>query len=242
VTTETDLVQQLVAAQRASSRSVDQDAFAAVDRAAAYRIQIATMQALGMTPAMFKAAVAPDGSGAIAPIFAGRVGDSGKLKLSAASVTGLEVEVGVVLSRDLPPGSDRAAVEAAIGRYFAGVEICGTRFLDRPKATYDGGLADMMSAFGYVIDPGDWEHGVDLTGIDIDLEFNGTTIYGAPAKAPFGGVLESVVAYAALKSQPYPLAAGTILTTGSMCGLVPTTGPGKAVARLGGHTVEVELT
>ena len=38
------------------------------------------------------------------------------------------------------------------------------------------------------------------------------------------------------------LKAGTLITTGSLCGLVPTNGPGKGVARMGGHTVEVQLT
>lgn len=242
MTTETDLVQQLVAAQRASSRSVDQDAFAAVDRAAAYRIQAATMEALGTSPAMFKVAVAADGTGTIAPIFAGRVGDSGKLKLSSASVTGLEVEVGVVLARDLPPGSERAAVEAAIGRYYMGIEICGTRYVDRKKATYDGTLADSLSAFGYVIDPASWERGADLTGVEVELAFDGATLFSGPAKNPFGGVLDSLIAYARLAPQPYPLTAGTIVTTGTLCGLVAVPGAGKAVARMGGHTVEVELT
>ena len=66
-------------------------------------------------------------------------------------------------------------------------------------------------------------------------------IYRAPARHGFGGVLEAVVAYAGMAEQPYPLVSGTILTTGSMCGLVPVTGTGTAVAAFGGHAVTVEL-
>lgn len=241
MTTETDLARQLADAQRSGSRSVDQGALASIDRAAAYRIQLATMAALNETPGMFKLAVASVGNGAIAPIYASRVGNSGTLKLKSASVTGLEVEVGVVLGRDLPPGSNRAAVEAAVGRYYMGIEICGTRYADRTKAVYDAGLADNMSAFGYAIEPADWERKADLDGLTVDLSFAGKSIYSATAKHGFGGVLEPVVAYAKLSQQPYPLKAGAILTTGSLCGLVATSGPGLGVAKLGGHTVEVEL-
>jgi hypothetical protein len=241
VTTETDLVNALADAQRAGSKSVDQSAYSGVDRAGAYRIQHATAKALGMSPGMLKVAIAPDKIGSVAPIYTGRVGDSG-LRLSSSGVTGLEVEVGVVLARDLPPGSDAAAVEAAVGRYFMGIEVCGTRYADRTKAVYDAGLADNMSAFGYAIDPSDWEHGQNLDGLNIELTFNGETIWNKPPKHGFGTVLASLVAYAALLEQPYPLKAGTIVTTGSLCGLVPTNGPGKGVAKMGGHTVEVELT
>lgn len=241
MTIESDLAERLVDGQRSGASAVDQDAYSTIDRAAAYRVQAAVMSALGKSPAMFKAAVSPIGDGAIAPIYAGRVGDSGVLKLPSAGVVGLEVEIGLVLGRDLAPGSDRAAVEAAVGRFFMGVEICGSRYADRKRAAFDTGLADSMSAFGYVTDPRDWERGTDLDGLDLELEFGGETIFAGAPKQGFGGVLEALVACARLAGHPYPLTAGTVVTTGSLCGLVPTSGPGKAVARMGGHILEVEL-
>lgn len=241
MTTETDLAQLLIDAQRNGTRSVDQGRFSGIERPAAYGVQAAVMHGLGKTPAMFKVAVAPDGGGVIAPIYAGRVGQSGKLKLPFSATTGLEVEIGVVIGADLPPGSDRAAVEAAVNRYFMGIEICGTRYIDRKSASFDAGLADNVSALGYATDPSDWERGADLTDLDVELSFNGAGIFAGPARHPFGGVLEAVVAYAKLTEQPYPIVAGTVLTTGSLCGLVPVNGPGKGIARLGTHTVEVEL-
>mgnify|MGYP001179560724 CR=1 FL=1 len=241
MTTENELAAALAAAQSAGTKSVDQSAYATLDRAGAYRVQLATAKALGVEPAMLKVAVAPDKIGSVAPIYAGRVGDSGKTRLPSANVTGLEVEVGVELKSDLPPGSDAAAVEAAVGRYYMGIEVCGTRYADRTKSAYDVGLADNMSAFGYVIDQSTWEHDGNLEGLHIVLTFNGETIWDKPAKHGFGTVLASVIAYAALPEQPYPLKAGTLVTTGSLCGLVQTSGPGKGVAKMGGHTVEVEL-
>jgi 2-keto-4-pentenoate hydratase len=239
-TSEQRFVGALVDAQRAGAKSVDQGAYPGIDRAAAYRVQMATMTAVGATPGMFKVAVSPDATGSIAPIYASRVGNSG-LRLSAAGVTGLEVEVGLQLAKDLPAGADPATAEAAIGRYFMGIEICGTRYLDRKAAAFDVGLSDNMSAFGYALDAVDWERGQEANGLPIELTFNGETIWNAPAKHGFGTVLASFFAYAALPQQPYALKAGTLITTGSLCGLVPTNGPGKGVARMGGHTVEVEL-
>lgn len=242
MTIESELADRLIEGQRNGASAIDQDAYSGIARAAAYRVQAAVTSGLGMAPVMFKVAVSPTGDGAIAPIYAGRVGDSGVLKLASAGVVGLEVEIGLVLARDLPPRADRAAVEAAVGRYFMGIEICGSRYADRKKAPFDTGLADSMSAYGYAMGRADWERGTNLDGLELELDFRGATIFSGVPKHGFGGVLEALVAYAGLSSQPHPLAAGTVLTTGSLCGLVPTSGPGAAVARMGGHVVEVELT
>ena len=40
----------------------------------------------------------------------------------------------------------------------------------------------------------------------------------------------------------YPLKAGTVITTGSLCGLVPISGTGRVEAVLGNHTVAFSLT
>ena len=47
MTAEKDLARLLIEAQRAGRPSVEQDRFAEVDRAGAYRLQAATMAALG---------------------------------------------------------------------------------------------------------------------------------------------------------------------------------------------------
>ena len=240
MTTERDLAPLLIEAQRAGTMNADQSLLAGIDADAAYDVQRAVMAALGETAGMYKVAVAADGSGLIAPIYASRVADSGALQLPVAKTTGLEVEIGVVLDSDLPPGSDRAAVEAAVGRYFLGVEVCGSRYADRSAASPTAALADQMSAFGYVIG-GDWPRGSDISGLDVTLRVGGSEIYSAPAKHGFGGVLEALVAYAKLTQQPYPLTAGTVLTTGSMCGLVPNSATGTVVAEFGGQSVTLEL-
>lgn len=239
--TTTSLIQQLVEAQRAGTHTVDARPYAALDREAAYRVQHGVMVALGETAGLYKTAVAPDGVGAVAPIIASRVGQSGSLELPLANIIGVEVEVGVVLATDVPNGTSDVDLVEAIDHYFVGIEVCGTRYLDRALAGFNSGLADSMSAYGYVINPLERESGADLDNFDVSVEFGGKQIYSAPAKHSFGSVLASLVAYAKAQRPEYPLTAGMMVTTGSVCGLVPTAGTGHAVATLGKHRVEFDI-
>ena len=242
---EQDLIQQLAAAQRASQSNVDATLFADVDRAAAYRIQAGVLAALNEKPALIKTAVQADGVGVAAPIFASRFGRSGDFQLSRATVTGLEVEVGLVLGADISidmAKADEAAIVEAIDHYFVGVEVCATRFRDRSLSSSQAGFADNMSSYGYVIDPTERESGADIANFDVQLSLDGVQLHSGSAKHSFGTVLNSFIAYAKSQVSAYPLKAGTIITTGSLCGLVPAPGPGRVKAVLGSHTVEFTLT
>ena len=242
--TETELITLLVAAQRAGLSNVDATLFADIDRAAAYRIQAGVLAALNEAPALIKTAIQPDGVGIAAPIFASRYGQSGSLSLTIATVTGLEVEVGLVLASDVTAeiAADSAAIVEAIDHYFVGIEVCGTRYIDRRLASVQAGLADNMSSYGYVINPAERDTGADINNFDVQLTLDGVQLHAGPAKHSFGTVLNSFIAYAKAQVAAYPLKAGTIITTGSLCGLVPVTGTGRVKAVLGSHTVEFTLT
>jgi len=242
--TETELITLLVAAQRAGLSNVDATLFADIDRAAAYRIQAGVLAALNEAPALIKTAIQPDGVGIAAPIFASRYGQSGSLSLTIATVTGLEVEVGLVLASDVTAeiAADSAAIVEAIDHYFVGIEVCGTRYIDRKLASVQAGLADNMSSYGYVINPAERDTGADINNFDVQLTLDGVQLHAGPAKHSFGTVLNSFIAYAKAQVAAYPLKAGTIITTGSLCGLVPVTGTGRVKAVLGSHTVEFTLT
>ena len=54
-------------------------------------------------------------------------------------------------------------------------------------------------------------------------------------------MLASLAAYADSQLPAHPLRAGTIVTTGSMCGLVPTSGTGHVVATLGDQRIEFDI-
>ena len=223
-------------------RNVDAAPYNELDRAAAYFIQTGVLTSLRETVGMLKTAVQSDGVGVAAPIYATRVGYAPDYRVSAKLVTGLEVEVGVVLAKDVPVGAqlDVVALAAAVDHYFLGVEVCGTRFRDRSVAGPNGGLADNMSALGYAIGARR-QLGAQIEGLVVELEFDGRTIHSAPAKHGFGSVLASLLAYSRNQQAAYPLKAGTIITTGSMCGLVLTSGDGHVVARMGGEAVEFDI-
>jgi 2-keto-4-pentenoate hydratase len=240
--TEPEMIQQLAEAHQRGVHDVDASLFATLSRDAAYRIQAGVMSALRTTPAMLKTGVHSDGVGVVAPIFL--LGQSGAFRMSSANVIGLELEVGVVLGSDITPeaaGADEIGIVEAIDHYFVGVEICGSRFVDRALAGLNGGLSDNMSALAYCINPTRRDAGADVDGFDVMLSFAGAEIYRAPAKHGFGTVLASVIAYAKNQVPAYPLRAGTIITTGSLCGLVPIIGTGHVIGRLGNHTVEFDI-
>ncbi len=234
------LAQRLADAHKAGRHDVDPTTYAALVRAEAFDIQQRVMSALGHTPGLIKTAIAPDGTGIVAPIYARYFGTSGSFQLPSANVVGLELEVGLVLNADVD-GADEAATLAAIDHYFVGIEICGTRYTDRAAAGATGGLADNMSALGYVRDPLPRQAGTTIDGMTVTLEFAGKPIHSAVAKHSFGIVLASYLAYARSQQPFLPLRAGTVITTGSLCGLVPITGTGHVVGRLGDHTVTLDM-
>lgn len=244
MTNENDLAHRLAEAHRAGRHDLDAAPYAPLERDAAYRVQLATMSELGQTPALYKTLIAPDGLGTVAPIYQSGFGKSGSFKLSSPNITGLELEVGLVLANDLTAEAanrDEIDIVEAIDYYFVGIEVCGTRYVDRTIAGPNGGLADNASALGYVMDPTHRDPGADIENYDVELEFAGQKIWSAPAKHSFGTVLKSFIAYAKNQHPAYPLKAGTIVTTGSLCGLVPITGTGHVVGRLGSHTVEFDI-
>ena len=97
-----------------------------------------------------------------------------------------------------------------------------------------------MSALGYAIGA-PRALGDKIDGLGITLDFAGTRIWDAPAVHGFATVLASLVAYADNQHEAYRLRAGTIITTGSMCGMIAVSGPGHVVATLGDDRVEFDI-
>lgn len=240
---EAELIALLAAAQRRGSSDVDVARYSGLDRETAFRVQAGVLAALGQAAGMLKTGVHADGVGVASPIYANNIGRIPGYRLAAGPVIGLEVEIGVVLGRDIAPdaSADESMVAAAVDHYFLGVEICATRYTDRKLAGPTGGLADNQSSYGYAIGP-NWALSGQPNGLEVRLSFNGTEIYAAPAKHGFGTVLASLAAYTRSQRTEFPLRAGTIITTGSLCGMVATGGgPGHVVASLDGKLVEFDI-
>lgn len=232
-----DLASALIAAQRNATQDVDPSAFTALKRPEAYDVQRATMSALGASVGVIKTAVHADGVGVAAPIYGAATVNGPDAQLPLARMVGLEVEVGVRLARDVASSAD---LPTAIDHFFLGIEVCGTRLTDRKAATPMVGLADNMSAFGYVV--GARRPTQDLIdGLEVELTVDGDVLHRAMAKHGFGTVLASLIAYADHQVPHLPLAAGTLITTGSLCGLVPVERLGRCVARLGAQTLEFTI-
>lgn len=241
---EDDLAHHLAAAQRAQRHELDPAPFASLDREAAYRVQARVRDLLGETIGALKVGIAADGKAIVAPIYRTSVGESGKLALPVGNFVGLEVEIGVVLGRDLTPSiaaQGEAAMTGAINHFIMGIEVIGTRFTDRKAAGAEGGLADCLSTLGYAVGTTPWPRGEAISGLQVQLDYNGKTIHSGPARHAFGTVLNSFFAYAREQRPEYPLTAGMVVTTGSLCGLVPAAGPGRAVARMGDQSVSVDI-
>ena len=234
---EAELIRLLADAQRSNTHTVDAKLFADLDQAAAYRVQIGVTAALGRAVGMIKTGVS-NGAGVVAPIHREFAGGNGA-RFPVGNVRGLEVEVGLVLGKDVP--AEIESIRPYVDHYFAGAEIVGSRFADQTKFGLHGGMADNMSSLGYVIGVEPRPLADTIDGLTVRLEFNGTQIYAAPAKHGFGTVLASATAYANAQHAAYPLRAGTIITTGSLCGMVPTSGPGHVVAWLGDERMEFDL-
>lgn len=78
---------------------------------------------------------------------------------------GVECEVAVRLARDLPPGPcSLAQATAAVGEFFAGVEIVENRYGDLKELGTPTLLADQMYHCAAVIGDG---HSIDWRGLDI---------------------------------------------------------------------------
>ncbi|KAL5878158.1 hypothetical protein ACKVWC_007307 [Pyricularia oryzae] len=228
---------------RGGNVKIDPGQFSHVDRDAAYKIMAAVQQALGEETGMYKTAIHPDGVGVAAPIYKSRIGQSPDFSFPGdkLNIKGLEFEVGVKLAKDIPAGADKTTIAAAVDHYYLGVEIVGTRITataEVPKAPPPHGLADNMSALGYVIGRVyDGEPTVD--DVPVSFEVDGKVIDRRPAKCPFeGGMLATLVAYAKSQQPHLLLKAGMLITLGSVNGCVPLPqgSKGRVVGRLGDET------
>jgi 2-keto-4-pentenoate hydratase len=246
MTDEAWLARQLAEVLRAKKTGVDSAPYRDLDFSAALRVQALVQKMSGEDVVAAKVAV-PVGYPAMGtPIPGSMVSTEGKAVVSARLVEGIEVEVAVVLGRDLTPaiaeqGED--AVVETIDRFIVGVELVGSRFSDRLSAGLMAELADNLSSAGYVTDlQREWTHGTDLTNAEVEVTLNDKVLYSAPAKHVFGDVLRSLVAYARQPTASLPLRAGLIVTTGTLCGLINIPDSGRVVASLADHAINLDFS
>lgn len=219
------------------------DAISVEDGAA---VQEAMTARLGATVAVSKIAINKTGRAVAAPMYGSLFTESGGT-LPARGVIGLEVEIAIRLGRDVTPelaADGEAGLLSAIDQFLVGIELIGSRLENFRQWGVGAGLADNLFSAGYVLNRDEpWQRGTSYIDAMIEVEIDGRPAYSALATHPFGGVLVALEQYAKAPFDRHGCCkAGSIITTGTLCGLVPTTGPCAIVTRLGGaHETRVRL-
>ncbi len=139
---------------RTKTRMATPAAAQSLDRAGAFATQAAVAEAIGVGVGGWKVAM-PDGVSTAAPMFDDVIlagGARWRLPEGGAIV---EIELGVRLTRDLPPRPGqpytREEIGAAVGNAMVGVELIASRFDDMPPPKHaNAWLADNMGNAAYV--------------------------------------------------------------------------------------------
>lgn len=216
---------------------IDQDVFSGIGPKEAYDVQTAVMKRLGQSAGGFKVAINGEGKAVAAPIYSEKfTRTGGKLALPRQGILGAEFELAFVLGKTVTPEMAEAGEDAvleAIDHFVFGIEVIGTRFNTQPQATAWAQLADNLSGIGYIAGTERYSGKIDVDGEPLRIEANGVEILNKPAKHPFGGALNPVIAYAKNGEDKIGmLQAGSFITTGSLCGAVPFSAPCEIVATI----------
>lgn len=233
------LARRLAEAHRDTAQVVSAADLAGIDRDMAFLIQRKTMDLLNERPAASKIAIEPSGQAIAAPIFAGLMHpSSAQIALPKRGFIGFEVEVAVRLEKDITPEMTSrgvAGIMPAIAGFLVGIELVGSRLDDRTSAGPYGQLADNLNTCGYVWSEFPWTRGIDIEDVDVFIEIDGEPAGTTPGKHPFGGVLEPIIAYGRQPLDGFgALAAGMLITTGALTGLIKHDRPARIRAGIKG--------
>lgn len=214
------------------------------DLASAYAIQDETIVALGSVGAWKIAPFPETGEPACSPLLASAIYPEGvRLKHSDLPGLGIEVEVAVKLSRDLPCTASEDDVRAAIGSVHLALELLSPRFTDRKSVPQLAAFADLQSSGGIVLGaPVPFatlpELGNQAMTLSLDGQPSGSTHTG-PTTTNVLSALTWLVKHSAARETP--LAAGMVVITGARLGPVMFQGTHAVAQSLGLGTVKVSF-
>lgn len=196
--------------------------------------QRAFVTATGKSVGGWKLAIRPDGTAIAAPMIdCYNVTDDNLATFPARGIEGLEVEICVTLASDIPASGDTPLTRDEILRYvdkvYLGAELLGYRLVEKNQVPFPLFLADRLANQGFVIGPE-----IDATVIDnfaresapfsqLTITEGTTTLFDAKVKHPNIDPLAPLVAFAnAPLNKGGMLNRGQVITTGSLCGAIPT--------------------
>src|SRR5205085_114584 len=114
------------------------------------------------------------------------------------------------------------------------IEVIGGRFVSAADVPFLSFLADNLGNRAYVVGNGVPLSALsEVNGLDCQVTLDGQPLYQAPAAHPAGDPLMPLLAYANAQSDHLGgLKGGQVVTTGSLCGVLPVRAPGLVKARL----------
>ncbi|HTO33172.1 MAG TPA: hypothetical protein VL202_18650 [Pararhizobium sp.] len=238
VASSTSLASQLSDADKAGRRLTSASLSEPATPADAFAVQHETLSLNGWLTGGYKVAIRPDGSSVSAPMaHITHASESGTAGFERPAVDALEVEICFVLGKDLPaPGTTpytRETLLDHVAGIYSGVEFLGHRLDDGSKSPALLFLADRLGNAGYVrgeelpaklIEPGQ--------SYPLTITVNGDTVFEGPGKHPNDDPVAAFLLFANTLTDT--VAKGRIITTGSLCGAIPT--PPRAAIAISGFT------
>lgn len=203
--------------------------------ASAMQVQALVQAQLARPVAGWKVAIAADNVPVAAPLLEVYPAAS-EIRLFQKCT--IEVELAVVLGKELPrrgAGSyNRSDIIDAIESLVVGIEVIGGRFDSGASVPFLSFLADNLGNRAYVIGDRLPLSILDqVGGLACHVTLDESSIYQAPAAHPAGDPLLPLLAYANRQSDCLGgLKAGQVVTTGSLCGVIPVHTAGLLNARL----------
>ncbi|SCY42713.1 2-keto-4-pentenoate hydratase [Rhizobium sp. NFACC06-2] len=212
--------------------------------AEAMAVQRAFAESWAKPVAGWKLAIRPDGEAVGAPMFdCVRVDEANAASFPHGGTEGIEVEICFTLSADIPAAAARplarADLMAFIDKVHLGAELLRYRLAEKNQVPFPLFLADRLANHGFVIGPK-----VDKGIVDV-FAGNGEnlpkltvtegpgSLFDAVVKHPNGDPLAPLVAFAnSAFNRGSMLKAGNVVTTGSLCGAIPSTLAGETHIRL----------
>ncbi len=151
-----------------------------------------------------------------------------------------EVEIPVLLGRDLPPRAEpysREEIVDAVENAYLGCELLFSAIQEGGSVSYPLYYADRIGNGGFARGPVVPKSFLDdVGGRPLKVTLGDTVIYDGPGSHPTGDVLSWLMAYANDPTRaPDVLLKGRLITTGALSGAMTLPGSGKVEVLLDGE-------